>query len=243
MIGTVVNALAVIVGSFLGYIIKGRLTPRYRDILTSVLGLAVIFTGASSAIGGMLSKGAEPILYILSLVFGCVIGEFLDIEGRLNSIGDIIQSKIGSKGGNVSQGFVTASLTFCIGTMAIMGSIESGIMGVHTTLYTKSVIDGVTSIVYASTLGIGVMFSAVAVFLYQGTLTILASLVQPYITNDMMREISIVGGILIAAIGVNMLEIKKFKVGNMLPAILIPVIYYLPFVRSIVNTISLYFVH
>lgn len=238
MIGTVVNSIAVIIGSLIGFFIKGRLKPRYREILTDVLGLAVIFTGASSALGGMLSKGAEPILYIVSLVIGCVIGEFFDIEGKLNHVGDMIQSKIGSKGGNVSQGFVTASLTFCIGTMAIMGSIESGMMGDHTILFTKSVIDGVTSIVYASTLGIGVMFSAAAVFLYQGTLTILASLVQSYITNDMIREISIVGGILIAAIGVNMLEIKKFKVGNMLPAILIPVIYYLPFVRNIIGSIS-----
>ncbi|MCI1930605.1 MAG: DUF554 domain-containing protein [Clostridia bacterium] len=238
MIGTVVNTIAVILGALLGYIIKGRLKQRYRDILTSVLGLAVIFTGASSALGGMLSDGAEPILYIVSLVIGCIIGEFLDIEGKLCYIGDLIQKKIGSNGGNISQGFVTASLTFCIGTMAIMGSIESGIMGVHTILYTKSVIDGVTSIVYASTLGIGVVFSAVSVFLYEGMLTITASLLQPYITNDMMREVSIVGGILIAAIGVNMLEIKKFKVGNMLPAIIVPVIYYLPFVRNIVSAIS-----
>jgi len=243
MIGTVVNTIAIIIGSLAGFIIKGRLKARYRDILTDVLGLAVIFTGTSSALGGMLSKGAEPILYILSLVFGCLIGEFFDIEGKLNYLGDMLQNKIGSSGGNVSQGFVTASLTFCIGTMAIMGSIESGIMGVHTTLYTKSVIDGVTSVVYASTLGIGVMFSALSVFLYQGSLTLLASLVQPFITDNMMREISIVGGILIAAIGVNMLGIKKFKVGNMLPAILIPVIYYLPFVSSLVGKASSVFLH
>ncbi|MGE4214381.1 MAG: DUF554 domain-containing protein [Anaerotignaceae bacterium] len=234
MLGTIVNALAIAIGGLIGLVLRGGMKPRYKDIIISVLGLSVAFIGISTALGGLLSGEAEAILYIVSLVIGSIIGETMKIEEKLESVGDIIQNKIGSKGGNVSQGFVTASLTFCVGTMAILGSIESGIQGVHTTLFTKSVLDGVTSIIFASTLGIGVLFSAVSVFLYQGLLTMLASVVQQYMTAAMMREISIIGGIMIFAIGCNMLEIRRFKVGNMLPAILVPVIYYLPPVQSFV---------
>lgn len=234
MLGTIVNALAIAIGGFIGLMLRGGMKPRYKDIIISVLGLSVAFIGISTALGGLLSGEAEAILYIVSLVIGSVIGETMKIEEKLEAVGDIIQSKIGSKGGNVSQGFVTASLTFCVGTMAILGSIESGIQGVHRTLFTKSVLDGVTSIIFASTLGIGVLFSAVSVFLYQGALTMLASVVQQYMTAAMMREISIIGGIMIFAIGCNMLEIRRFKVGNMLPAILVPVIYYLPPVQNFV---------
>ncbi|MEA5085365.1 MAG: DUF554 domain-containing protein [Lachnospiraceae bacterium] len=234
MLGTIVNAFAIAIGGLIGLMLRGGMKPRYKDIIISVLGLSVAFIGISTALGGLLSGEAEAILYIVSLVIGSIIGETMKIEEKLEAVGDIIQSKIGSKGGNVSQGFVTASLTFCVGTMAILGSIESGIQGVHTTLFTKSVLDGVTSIIFASTLGIGVLFSAVSVFLYQGALTMLASVVQQYMTAAMMREISIIGGIMIFAIGCNMLEIRRFKVGNMLPAILVPVIYYLPPVQNFI---------
>lgn len=234
MLGTIVNAFAIAIGGLIGLMLRGGMKPRYKDIIISVLGLSVAFIGISTALGGLLSGEAEAILYIVSLVIGSIIGETMKIEEKLEAVGDIIQSKIGSKGGNVSQGFVTASLTFCVGTMAILGSIESGIQGVHTTLFTKSVLDGVTSIIFASTLGVGVLFSAVSVFLYQGALTMLASVVQQYMTAAMMREISIIGGIMIFAIGCNMLEIRRFKVGNMLPAILVPVIYYLPPVQNFV---------
>lgn len=238
MLGTIVNALAIITGGFIGLLLRGGMKPRYKDIIISVLGLSVAFIGISTALGGLLSGDAEAILYIVSLVIGSIIGETMRIEEKLEGIGDIIQNKIGNKGGNISQGFVTASLTFCVGTMAILGSIESGIQGVHTTLFTKSVLDGVTSVIFASTLGIGVLFSAASVFLYQGTLTMLASVVQQYMTAPMMREISIIGGIMIFALGCNMLEIRRFKVGNMLPAILVPVIYYLPWVQGLIASLS-----
>ena len=234
MLGTIVNSLAIAIGGLIGLVLRGGMKPRYKDIIISVLGLSVAFIGISTALGGLLSGQAEAILYIVSLVIGSIVGETIKIEEKLEAVGDIIQNKIGSKGGNVSQGFVTASLTFCVGTMAILGSIESGIQGVHTTLFTKSVLDGVTSIIFASTLGIGVLFSAASVFLYQGALTMLASVVQQYMTAAMMREISIIGGIMIFALGCNMLEIRRFKVGNMLPAILVPVIYYLPPVQNFV---------
>ena len=228
MLGTVVNALAIVFGSFVGLFIRGGMKPRFQEILMSVMGLSIVFIGASTALGGMLNESSKAVLYIVSLAIGSLIGETLKIEERLEKFGDFIESATKSKGGNISQGFVTASLTFCVGTMAVIGSIESGVQGVNTTLFTKAVIDGTMALVMASSMGIGVMLSAAAVFVYQGILTLGASLVQPYLTEEMLVEMSIVGGILISAIGINTLEIKKFKVGNMLPAIAIPVIYYLP---------------
>ncbi|MCQ4727305.1 DUF554 domain-containing protein [Anaerotignum faecicola] len=238
MLGTIVNSLAILFGGSAGLLLRGGISERYKEIIISVLGLSVAFIGLSTALEGLMSGEAEPILYIISLVLGSIIGEFIKIEQRIESVGDIIQHKIGSNGGNVSQGFVMASLTYCVGTMAILGAIESGIQGVHTTLFTKSVLDGITAIIFASTLGIGVLFSAFSVFVYQGILTLLASYIQQYMTGDMMREISIIGGIMIFAIGINMLEIKKFKIGNMLPAVFIPVIFYLPPVHMVFEFIT-----
>lgn len=238
LLGTIVNTVVVIVGSCVGLLIKGGIKKRYKDIIMQALALCIMFIGASTAIGGLNNTDAEPVLFIISLVIGSAFGEFINIENKLQNIGDMIQNKIGSKESNISQGFVTTSLMFCVGTMAILGSLESGIQGVHTTLFAKSVLDGTSAIIFASTLGIGVIFSAVSIFLYQGTLTILASFIQPYLTGDMMREITIVGGIMIFAIGLNLMEIKKIRVGNMLPAIIIPVLYYLPFVQNIFNSIA-----
>lgn len=241
MLGTIVNTIAVIVGGTIGVLIKGGIKEKYKDIIMQALALAVLFIGASSTIKGMLDKDVEPVLYILSLVIGCGLGTWWDIDHKLQNLGDLLQSKIGGKGSNISTGFVTTSLIFCVGTMSILGSLESGIQGVHTTLFVKSVLDGVSSVIFASTLGIGVVFSAGAIFIYQGSLTMLASFIQPYLTPDMIREISIVGGILIFALGLNLLEIKKIKVANMLPAIFIPVVYFLPFVSNFISLITVLF--
>ena len=240
MLGTIVNALAIIIGGSVGLFIKRGLKQKYKDIIMQTLALSVMFVGLQSALSGLLNENVEPILYILSLVIGSAIGEKIDIELRLNKLGDSIQKKMGQKAeeSNIALGFVTASLVFCVGTMAILGSLESGINGNHSTLFAKSVLDGTFSTIYASTLGIGVLFSAVAVFLYQGAITVAATFIEPYLTVDMIREMSIVGGIMIFSLGLNMMEIKKIKVGNMLPAILIPVIYYLPFVQNLIEKIS-----
>ena len=240
MLGTIVNALAIIIGGSVGLFIKGGLKQKYKDIIMQTLALSVMFGGLQSALSGLLNENVEPILYILSLVIVSAIGEKIDIELRLNKLGDSIQKKMGQKAeeSNIALGFVTASLVFCVGTMAILGSLESGINGNHSTLFAKSVLDGTFSTIYASTLGIGVLFSAVAVFLYQGAITVAATFIEPYLTVDMIREMSIVGGIMIFSLGLNMMEIKKIKVGNMLPAILIPVIYYLPFVQNLIEKIS-----
>ena len=226
MLGTIVNAGAILAGGLVGLLLRGGLKERYQSIVMHALGLAVLFIGASSAIKGLIDPEAEAILFILCLVLGGLLGELLNIEGRLERLGDKLQARFGGSG-NLSQGFVGASLLFCVGTMAVLGSLESGMRGNHAILFAKAVLDGATAVVMASTLGAGVLLSAVSVFLYQGTLTLCASYLQNILTASMYREMNIVGGILIFAIGLNMLNITKIKVGNYLPAMFLPIFYYL----------------
>ena len=239
VLGTIVNTITIIIGSFIGIIIKGGLKEKYKNIIMQALALCVFFVGASSTLSGMQDENAEPILFIISLVIDSVIGTKIDIDKNLSNLGENVQNKFGKNEGGFSQGLVTASLVFCIGTMAILGSIQSGISGDHTTLFVKSVLDGVSSIVFASTFGIGVTFSAVTVFVYQGLITTLAVFIGPYITPDMLRDINIVGGILICALGLNMLFKKlDIKAANMLPAVIVPVIFYLPPVQAFFEMIK-----
>ena len=229
MLGTVVNALAIIAGGVAGMLAGAGLPVRIRTIKNQAVGMAVVFVGASGCIAQMLKPEANPVLFIVSLALGGVIGELAGIEAALERLGVWLQGrvqKMGSKS-NISGGFVAASLIFCVGTMAILGSLESGVNGRHTILFAKSLLDGIIALVMASTMGLGVVFSAVSVFVYQGILTMLAVWVSPWLTPDMLREMSVVGGILIAGIGLNMLEITKLRVGNMLPALFLPPVWYL----------------
>lgn len=226
MLGTIVNVITIIVGGFIGLVIKGGLKERYRILITQALGISVVFVGISGAVTNMQQEGANSLLFILSLAIGACIGEWINIENKLEKLGEYIEKKMSGSSSNIALGFVTTSLLYCVGTMAILGSIESGVNGNHSILYAKSILDGVMSIVLASTLGIGVLFSAISVLVYQGCITLCAIWMQPFITTDILREIGIVGGILITIIGLNLLEITKIKVGNMLPAVVIPVIYY-----------------
>lgn len=232
MLGTLVNAAAIAAGGLLGLLLKNGLKEHMRQTLNAAVSLAVVFVGASGAIGAMLSDGANPVLFIVSLALGSLAGEALRIEGRLESLGSWLQSKAQRNATGVqtglAQGFVAGSLVFCVGTMGVLGSIESGANGNHGILFAKALLDGIIALVMASTLGVGVAFSAVSVLVYQGLLTLLAGWVSPWLTADMLREISIVGGIMIAAIGLNMLEVFKarVRVGNLLPALLVPVVYY-----------------
>ncbi|MCL2323026.1 MAG: DUF554 domain-containing protein [Oscillospiraceae bacterium] len=235
MLGTIVNFFAVIVGSFIGLFLKGRLKERYIDIITTGIGLATLFIGISSCLKNLLDKEANPILFILSLVIGGFIGELLDLSSKFKRFGDFVQSKFSKKETGFSQSFIASSLLFCVGTMSILGSIQSGIKHDHSILFAKSILDGVSSIIFSASLGIGVILSAFVVLFYQGLLTVFSGFISPFITNDMLREISIVGGILVFAIGLNILKITKIKIENFLPAIFIPVIYYLPFVQNIIN--------
>ncbi|WP_444644703.1 DUF554 domain-containing protein [Caproiciproducens sp. R1] len=221
MLGTIVNALSIALGTALGLILKSGIRNNYRETIMDGVALSVLLIGMMSAI-----KTNDLVLLIFSLVIGSIIGEALKIEDRLAGLGQLIESRTSSTDGSVAKAFVTASLVFCVGSMAIVGSIESGLTGNHQTLFAKSVLDGIVSIFLSSTMGFGVIFSAAAVFLYQGIITLLASSLKSLLTDEMVREISAIGGILIMAIGLNMLKIKKIKVGNMLPAILLPFLYY-----------------
>jgi len=238
MLGTIVNVIAILVGGAVGLCLKGGLKPRFQDLIMTAVGLSTLFIGASSALGGLLSADADPILFIISMVIGAFLGELINIGEKLGRFGDALQAKVGGKEGDISTGFVQASLLFCVGSMAILGSLESGVNGNHSILFAKSVLDGVSSIIFASTLGLGVLFSSLSILVYQGLLTLFSSFLQPLLTADMLREISIVGGILIFAIGINMLGIKKVKVGNLLPAVIVPVFYYLPVVQNLLNMLK-----
>lgn len=226
MLGTYVNVIAVMVGSLAGLFFKKGLKEKYQKTIMHGVALSVLFIGISTTINGMLN-GGEPILFIISLVLGGTFGEWVDLDLRLNQLGMFLQKKVGRGEHNIAAGFVAASLLFCVGTMAILGSLDSGLRGNHDTLYAKSILDGVTSIILTSTLGIGVFFSAGSVLLYQGSIVLFASAIEPYVTQVMLREISIIGGILIFSLGLGMLDLIKIKTANLLPAILVPPIYYL----------------
>lgn len=227
MLGTIINSIAIIIGSVAGLILKSKFTQKYQDIVSQATGLAVLFLGISTALNQMMKPEANSILFIISLVIGGLIGQAIDIDNKLKNLGDFIESKFENSQSTVSKSFVSASLLFCVGSMAILGSIESGLSGNHTTLITKSILDGISSIVFASTMGFGVLFSSVAVFIYQGSITLLASFIQPYITEDILRELTMVGGMLITCLGIDLMGLKKMNVANLLPSLFVPVIYYL----------------
>ena len=222
MLGTIVNSIAIIAGAFVGILLKKGIKEQYTKTIMDGMGLSVVVIGIMGAI-----KMDNLILVIASIVVGSIVGEMLDLDKRLENLGNNMEKRFGKGDSNFSKGFIMASLVYCIGAMAILGALESGLAGNHETLYAKSVLDGISAIIFASTLGIGVAFSAVAVFVYQGAITILASSVKDLLTPIVITEMSAVGGILIMAIGVNILGIKKIKIANMLPAIFIPILYYM----------------
>lgn len=195
---------------------------KYHHTVMHAISLAVILIGLKGAL-----QSEAILLIVFSLALGSVLGEFLQIEGRLENLGKWLGMKLSKAGDGIAQGFVTGSLVYCVGSMAIVGAMESGLTGSHQTLFAKSVLDGIASIVFASSLGIGVMLSSVSVFIYQGIITLTASFLKQFLTPDVVSQMSAVGGLLIMAIGFNLLEIKRLRVGNMLPAIFIPPIYFM----------------
>lgn len=224
MLGTIVNALAIITGSLLGLLLNKGIPENYKNIVMSGVGLSVVLIGLKSAL-----TSDSLMVVIFSVVIGAVIGEFLKIEEKLERLGNYLEQKVASKSSEQSsfaRGFVTASLVFCVGSMAIVGSLESGLTGTHQTLFAKSVLDGVTSIIFASTLGLGVLFSSLAVFVYQGLITLLAVFLKGYLVTETISQMTSVGGLLILAIGFNMLKITAIRVGNLLPGIFLPLLYF-----------------
>lgn len=221
MLGSIVNSIAIILGSVLGVLLNKGIKDQYKKTIMDGVGLAVIVIGITGSI-----KSENTILVIISIVLGSIIGEAINIQQRLDNLGERLENQFGKEGSSFSKGFVTASLVYCIGAMAIVGALESGLSGNHSTLFAKSVIDGITAVIFASTLGIGVAFSAIPVLLYEGIITLLASSIKDYLTPQVITEMSAIGSILIIGIGINILNIRKISVGNMLPSVFIPLIYF-----------------
>lgn len=218
--GTIINVVAIICGALLGTVFN-RISEGMRTTVMQGIGIAVGVLGLTMAL-----KTENFLVLIFSLVIGGVIGEIIRIDYWLNQMGQWLESKVGGKGkGNIATGFVTATLVYCVGAMAILGAMDSGLRQNHDILYTKSMLDGFSAIIFTSTLGIGVMFSAIPVFLYQGLIalasTFISLLVSQEMLNAMIAEITAVGGILIVGIGINILEVKKINVANLLPAIVV----------------------
>lgn len=222
MFGTVVNALAIVGGSLAGLMLRGGIPRAYAETIMQAVGLAVILIGLKGAMA------SDALLLVIGCIaVGSLMGEAMGIEDRLERLGNWMERRFAREGEDgLSRGFVAASLLFCVGSMAIVGSLESGLTGNHQTLFAKSVLDGVSSVIFASTMGLGVLFSAGSVLAYQGLITLGASLVKPLLSPPVVAQMSAVGGLLIAALGFNILEFKKIKVGNMLPAVFLPVIWF-----------------
>ena len=214
-LGTIINVLAVILGSFLGLCLKSRIPPKIHQRVFQGIGLATLLIGLQMAL-----KVENLILLIFSILFGAIVGEALDLEKRLDTLAEILKKKLKSQSSSFTQGLITAFLIFCIGSLTILGALDEGIRGDHTLLLAKSTLDGFTSIALAATYGLGVMFSVIPMLIYQGTITLLARQFQNLFTPILINQLTAVGGILILGLGLNLLEIKQIKVTNMLPALL-----------------------
>ncbi len=222
MLGTLVNAIAVILGGTVGLLCKGRLATRITDNLTKAVGLCVCIIGVSSAIQG------DAMLLVVSLGLGTLLGEVVDIDRRLNQLAQWMEERFRKPGKdvNVAQGFVTATLLFCVGAMSIVGAIDGGLRGNHEILFTKSLLDGTAAIVLASTLGFGVLLSSLAVLGYQGGIALLSGYLQPFLTNELILQVSAAGGVMILGLGFNLALDRQIKVANQLPGLLVAAAYF-----------------
>lgn len=230
MLGTVVNSMAIIIGGAIGLLLKKGLPKKMADTLMVGLGLCTLYIGISGCLAG-----ENTLVLIVSMVIGTIVGEAVDLDDKINRLGKFLEKKFSGKKEettseeqpkkvSLAEGFVTSSLLFCVGAMAIVGSLQSGLTGNHETLFAKSTIDGVAAIIFASTLGAGVLLSAGLLFVYQGSITLLAQFVEPFLTEPVIAEMNCVGNVIIIGVALNMLGISKFKVMNLVPAIFLPIL-------------------
>ncbi len=235
MFGTLVNAASVIVGGLLGLLLKKGIPDHIKDSLMKVQGLAIVLIGLAGVMGEMFSLNPETgklnssggLVMLVSLTVGCLLGEVLRLDDRINAVGLMVEKRFKANG--FAKGFVTASLVYCLGALAIIGPINEGLAGDRGILYIKSILDGITSIILSSTLGIGVPFSAAAVFVYQSIPSLLAVQLSPYITPQLLSLFCMVGYAVVTAMGCNFLCETKVKIANLIPALPIPVLYYFLF--------------
>lgn len=222
LLGSLVNGAAIVLGGSVGLVLKKGLSDRIAKAVMNALALCVLYIGVS----GML-KGENVLITILSMVFGTLVGEWIDLDEKINQLGDAIEQKVSSPGEkvSVSKGFVTASLLFCVGAMAIVGALQSGLTGNHDTLFAKSLIDGIAAIVMASSLGIGVFLSAGLILVYEGGITLFANVLAPLLTDSVINEMTCVGSLLIVGLALNMLKLTNLKIMNYAPAVLFPILF------------------
>lgn len=220
MTGTLVNAGAIIAGGLIGAIGKKALKDSTAHTILQGIGLVVFLIGVQMAL-----EGQDVLVILIAVVLGALIGESIDIHDHLEAFGRSLEQRF--RGQSIAAGFVTATILFCVGSMSILGPIQSGVEGVHTILFLKSTIDFVVSLVLASTMGIGVVLSAFSVLLFQGAITLMAGLFEPLITPEMLRDINATGGLLILTIAINMFVKDKVKTANFLPAVLLVIVYHL----------------
>lgn len=231
-LGTILNTVAVLAGGVLGMLLKNGIAKRFERILMQALGLATIFIGASGVLKYMLVVENGTIstrgtmLLIFSLVLGCLLGQWLDIEAGMETLGIKLKAAAKIKNDNLFvEGFVTTSLIICVGAMAIVGAMEDGLSGDSSTLTAKAVLDFALVTILASAYGLGPLFSAIPIFVYQGAITVIAALFGAVISQGLIEQLSFVGSSLIFCVGVNLVKEKTFRVANMLPALLIPVVW------------------
>ena len=231
-LGTIINTIAVIVGGLLGMLLKNGIAKKFEQILMQGLGLATIFIGAGGVLkymlvienGNISTRGT--MLLIFSLVIGCVLGQLLDIELKMEKLGIKLKAAVRIQNDSrFVEGFVTTSLIICVGAMAIVGAMEDGLSGDYSMLMAKSMLDFALVAILASTYGIGAVFSALPIFVYQGAITIIAALFGAVISDGLIGQLSFVGSALIFCVGVNLVREKTFRVANMLPALIVPVLW------------------
>lgn len=222
LLGSMVNGVAIVVGGGVGLALKKGLSERLGTAVMNALALCVLYIGISGT-----QKGENILVAIISMVFGTLIGEGLELDKKINQLGDAIESKVSSpgEGVSVSEGFVTASLLVCVGAMAIVGSLQSGLTGNHDTLFAKALIDGIAALIMASSLGIGVLLSGGLVFIYEGGITLFANSLAPVLTASVINEMTCVGSLLIIGLSLNMLKITNLKIMNYAPAVFMPIIF------------------
>jgi len=221
LLGSIVNCLAVVVGGAAGVLLKKGIPERIGNTIMSGLALCVLYIGISGSLAG-----ENILIAILSIAIGAFLGGWIDLDKRINWLGDWLETRLKGKNNKVSisQGFVTSSLLFCVGAMAVVGSLQSGLTGNHETLFAKSLIDGIAAVVLASSLGIGVLLSGGLLLLYEGSITLCAKVISPYLSTPVINEMTCVGSLLIIGLALNMLKITDLKIMNYLSAVFIPIL-------------------
>lgn len=221
MIAVFVNCISVIVGSLVGFLFRKKVSSRYETVIFTAAGMVCILVGISMAM-----KMQEVLVFSMSLMFGGILGTFLSIEQNIEKFGEFLKkiSKADKSEGNFTEGFLSSSILFCSGAMAIVGSFQAGTIKDYDIIYAKSAMDFFVAILMTSAYGIGVMFSSLSILIYQGTLTILSKYLEPYVTDSILAEVSSIGGAILLMVGLNLLKIKKINTGDFLPALIFAVI-------------------